>query len=144
MYQIGMVMIDKIKARILSAKDITDGSAKPLTPAYAKWKQRQYTGLSKKGLSIVRPGRSGVRDWFLSGGTLNSFGVKRCTENQVVIGFTNSRANLVAHIQQGMCQMFGVSPSDAETLHEVVRGVLTTGNPSAASPVSWLKRSRAA
>lgn len=97
--------LGEIKARILSGLNVRDEDAKPLSPKYARFKQRQ--------------GGSNIRDWYLSGRTMGSLHVISADEHGFRIGFTDPTIQKRVAINQTRDQMFGASPDDKQKLAEL-------------------------
>jgi hypothetical protein len=113
MAAIGNVMVDTIKTRIQSGLNINDDPAKPLKPG--RNGRGGYPGYkSSHGLNPIR-------DWTLRGRTLGSMKVKAANENRVVIGFTDDKADLIAHINNLRERTFGISPKDRIVLQAAVQ-----------------------
>lgn len=100
------VLRDSMRTRMLAGLSVSDSPAKPLTPKYAATKQRR--------------GGQPVRDWKLTGKTLNSMAVLSASENRAVIGFSDPRAARIAAFNQRKERSFGVAPRDRQKLVEAV------------------------
>jgi hypothetical protein len=107
---IGTFMCDRIRRRIESGLNVNDAPAKPLVAWYEKSKGRR--------------GLSPLRDWTWRGRTLRSLAVKSASENHVTIGFTDSQADYIAHINNLRERAFGVSEQDRKGLREIVLATL--------------------
>src|SRR5690349_3850408 len=114
MAQIGSVWLEGTLSRVRRAVDATDAPAKPLKERYARMK--------------LRRGRAPVRDWqyrTATGVTLSAAKVKVASENQVSIGFITAQANMIVAIQNRQCKMWGVSPTDQQTVETAIRSMLS-------------------
>jgi len=118
METIGNVLLDSISRRIRNGFNASDAPSKALKPG--RNGKRGYP--EYKAAHGLQP----IRDWFLTGRTMRSLKVKSASENRVVIGFINARADRVAHINNMRGRAFGVSPKDREALNAVVRAVMKT------------------
>ena len=118
METIANVLLDSISRRILNGFNANDAPSKALKPG--KNGKRGYP--EYKAAHGLQP----IRDWFLTGRTMRSLKVKSASENRVVIGFSNSNADRVAHMNNLREKAFGVSPKDRLALNAVVRAVLKT------------------
>lgn len=124
MQAIGQVGADSIIDRIRSGKNANDAPSKPLS---MKYREKKYpNGRIRFGADQgyraykVKRGLPPVRDWKLTGWTLGSLKVKSASENRVVVGFINSRADTVAHINNQRERAFGLSPNDNRGLRSAV------------------------
>lgn len=103
-HHLSQVLADSIKTRIKSAVDINDAPAAPLTKAYARYK--------------TRTGRRPVRDWNLTGATLQAIAPLAAADGQIRVGFNSDRAAKIAAMNQHLrvagqrTEMWGVAPSD--------------------------------
>src|ERR1700675_440408 len=109
MMSIGQACLDHVTARILSAHDVADNPARPLTAKYAERKQAGRRVSNSPDEKYVG---SGVRDWKLRGWTLQALKVKSASEDVARIGFTNPRAQQIVNGIQRYGPMWGLSPSD--------------------------------
>ncbi len=103
MVELGKVVRDSVRVRILRAVDVSDQPAPPLKKkvkgrGYPEWKAR------------VRP--PAIRNWRLTGRTMGAMRVLSANQNRVVIGFSDAVANLRAWYNNRRHRQFGMSPSD--------------------------------
>ncbi|HEY1898123.1 MAG TPA: hypothetical protein VGG62_17720 [Terracidiphilus sp.] len=118
---IGQVVLDHIKARIQSVKDVTDSQAKPLKESYAEQKrQGRYVVLGGPKKYSGLP----VRDWTLRGRTMQSLKVKVASEERVTIGPTSQETTMIVLARNKKDKMWGLSPSDYEALYTEVRSAI--------------------
>ena len=110
MSTIGNFMVDRIKRRIESGRNVSDAPSRALKPAYQKAKTRR--------------GLNPVRDWTWRGRTLRSLAIKSANENRVVIGFVDPQADIIAHVNNLRERAFGASPEDRKSLREIVLATL--------------------
>ena len=120
MLTIGNALMTSIKTRIQSGLNISDSPAKPLKGVthgayipYARQKERH--------------GIAGLRNWTWTGRTLRSMKVLSVSENAGKIGFTDSKSDQVAHINNLREKAFGVSPNDRLVLQKAVFDIFKTG-----------------
>lgn len=121
MMSIGQVVLDHIRERIQSAKDVTDSPSKPLRPSYAEEKAKgRYVALGGPTKYRGKP----VRDWTLRGRTMQACKVKTASQNSVVIGPTSDETSKIMMWRNRVDNMWGISPSDHEAMLAVVRASL--------------------
>ncbi len=118
METIGNVLLDSISRRIRNGFNASDAPSKALKPG--RNGKRGYPEYK------MAHGLQPIRDWVLTGRTMGSLKVKSASENRVVIGFINSNADRVAHVNNLRERAFGVSPKDRQALNAIVRAVLKT------------------
>jgi hypothetical protein len=125
MRQIGQSLLDSIGARIRRAENVEDAPAKPLKPGRVTARGQQTLGYPDYK---ARRGYNPVRDWisFIANPrgrmkTLAAMQVKEASENRVVIGFIDPKADMIAHLNQLRERQFGVSPKDRVVLIGAVR-----------------------
>ncbi|HXP88836.1 MAG TPA: hypothetical protein VN841_29210 [Bryobacteraceae bacterium] len=112
MQRIGQAVLDSIAARIARGENADDEAARPLKPG-----RRGHRGYPDyKSARGLQP----IRDWKWSGRTMRSMKVLTASENRVVIGFVDARADAIAHINNLREQQFGVSPKDRNALNAAV------------------------
>ncbi len=127
MFTIGSVVLDSaIIPRIASGRDITDASARPLSPRYLAEKTGQD---GKGGRRVVGGGNrkylgSDKRDWTLRGATLRSLKVKSASEMRVTLGPITEEAAKIITARNRLDHMWGLSPRDYEALYAIVRQTL--------------------
>ena len=109
MMDLGQFMSNTKASRIQSGRNSLDQQAHPLTPRYARRK--------------VKMGLQGIRDWTYRGKTMRSMGVKRVSNDQVVVGFTDDQANTIAWHQNLREPMFEASPQDRLAMEGFLRGM---------------------
>ena len=114
MLTIGTALADSVRKRIKSGVNAAGNQSKALNPRYAKTKQR-------KGLQPLR-------DWFYTGRTLASLAVLSTNENAGKVGFTNTKADRIAHTLNATDKAFGISDSDRAALNEALSRLLHGGN----------------
>ena len=116
MEAIGNVLLESISRRILNGFNANDAPSKALKPGRS----------GKRGYPEYKTahGLQPIRDWFLTGRTMRSLKVKSASENRVVIGFINSSADRVAHLNNLREKAFGVSPKDRLALNAIVLATL--------------------
>lgn len=120
MVGIGNVLLNSIKNRIRQGINSQDQDAKPLKAAtkgryvpYARYKQNR--------------GLAPIRDWTYTGRTMRSMKVLTASENRFQIGFTDAKADKIAHINNLYDKMFGTSPTDMKALTDAVYNLWRTG-----------------
>ena len=116
MLEIGNVVVDSIKARLHNGLNVRDEESKPLKPG--RNGKRGYPEYK------VAHGLQPIRDWVLTGRTMRSLKVKSASENRCVIGFINSNADAIAHINNLREKAFGVSPKNRQALRAIILAVL--------------------
>lgn len=119
MEAIGNAMVDTISQRIRTGMNASDSPAKPLKPG--RNGKRGYPDYK------LARGRAPIRDWVMRGLTMRSLKVKSANENRVVIGFVNPQADYIAHVNNKIERMFGVSGNDRKVLTEVVSATARQG-----------------
>ncbi len=95
-----------VKQRILFGTDISDGSAKPLSPKYARRKARDGRGA----------GRKPIRNWMFTGDMLRAMSILQAEEDFVEIGFSDPWQAIKAHLLREEDGMWGFSPHDVTQL----------------------------
>lgn len=93
-----------ILPRLAKGLTTSDAPAPPLKEKYAKQKKRR--------------GKSGIRDWELSGRTKRSLKVLTAKTNECTISFVDAETNKRAHVNNQLVRQFGLSPSDERILGE--------------------------
>ncbi len=116
MLAIGNVVRDSIAARIGKGLNAEDAPAKPLKPG--RNGKRGYPDYK------VARGLQPFRDWFWTGRTMRSLKAKAASENRVTIGFVDSNADRIAHVNNLREKQFGVSPKDRLALRAIVLAIL--------------------
>lgn len=127
MRHIGEQLLVKIRDRMASGMTVTDSPAPELSRGYAKFKTQKM-------------GRPDVRDWYLTGITMAHLRVKRSGTGVAVLGFlpgirryskkatggqTKDKSvpiELIVRKNQRRSMQWGLSPSDAQVLQNLVRG----------------------
>lgn len=124
MLAIGQVAANSIKTRILGGQNAADQKAKPLSMKYRKRpdKKGRITYGADTGYRAfkLKRGRAPIRDWFLSGDTLDALRVKSASENRVVVGFINEKSDRIAHTNNLREKAFGLSPNDMKAVHAAI------------------------
>lgn len=123
MMTIGQVVRDHIVWRIKQHQDVNDSQARPLTERYKQEKLRgRYVALGGprkfKGTEF--------RDWTLRGRTLDAVRVKSASQERVTIGPTSPETAKIIASRDKKDHMWGVSPSDRDTMVAVVYETLRT------------------
>src|ERR1051325_9658174 len=126
MRQIGQTLADSISKRIHAGVDVNDTAAKPLK-ASARGTVRKGAHYPSYGAYKAATGKQNLRDLFLSGRTMRSLKVLSVSENKGVIGFTDQKADLIAHLNILRDRQFGVSPKDRAVLNQAVFQMLSSG-----------------
>lgn len=118
MQTIGSAVLDSIAARIRAGLNVNDSPAKRLS----------FDKKGAYGRRKVRKGLQAVRDWTWTGNTMRALAVKSVSENRVVIGFSDPKSDMIAHVNNRREKQFGVSPKDRGVLTRVVLAVLRQVN----------------
>lgn len=113
--------------RISTGINANDASAKPLKPGkngkpgYPEWKIRWGGQPIRNWISPRRKplGRQKI---------VNSLRVKTANENRAIIGFLDPNTDSVAHINNKVERMFGLSPKDRIEMMRILKSVLYTNN----------------
>ena len=92
------VLSDSIRDRISRGINANDQPATALRKAYANRE--------------IRPGARPIRDWRLTGRTMNALQPVPRSDGNLAVGFNDARASQIAAINNAHEKMFGVSPSD--------------------------------
>jgi hypothetical protein len=98
----GTILNASIDARLSKGLDANDQPAAQLTTAYARYKRRI--------------GKTGIRDWSLTGRLRRSMKVLSGAPNKAVLGFTDAITNLKAVFNNRRVRQYGVSPTDRKVL----------------------------
>lgn len=110
--------------RISSGINANDAPAKPLKrgkngkSGYPEWK-------AARGIAPVRNWISPRRGTFGRIKLMRALKVKTTNENRAIIGFIDPSTDAVAHINNKLERMFGLSPKDKEAMKETLRNVLS-------------------
>lgn len=115
MADIGNVVLESIKDRILLARNADDAPAKPLAIKYADW---------KSSAKNKYPGKSRLRDWSLRGKTLRSLKVKVASEDRATLGPTDPQSQMIVAVQNRRQRQWAVSPKNLEVLYAAVQRTL--------------------
>lgn len=119
MASLGDDVTNDVLARIKKGVNCDDQPAKPLKPGrngkkgYPEQKEARGIPGIRNWISPVRWPRNRIK-------TLRALKVKSANENRVVIGFIDSRADQIAHINNRQEKMFGLSPKNKEKLVSIV------------------------
>jgi hypothetical protein len=113
------VLATSIRTRIKRGLDVNDNPAPRLS---GRGKLGGYAGLK------ARRGLNPIRDWTLTGQTLQALQPLQTLPGQISVGFTDARAARIAAINNARSKQFGVSPSDRRNfiaaLNTIVRSFL--------------------
>jgi hypothetical protein len=111
---IGTALADSVRKRIHSGINAAGSPSKALSPRYAKTKQ-------KKGLQ-------NLRDWFYTGKTLASLQLLSTNENAGKVGFSNTKADRIAHVLNATDKAFGIATTDRAAMNDALSRILHGGN----------------
>jgi hypothetical protein len=111
MRALGQQIITLNIARWDRAVNAADQDAKPLSFKVAKSGNRRGYAIQKQR----KTGRN-RRDWWLTGALRASFQVIEAVTNRVRVGWNDGRMIVRMRFNQGIDQMFGISPSDEAVL----------------------------
>ena len=109
--EIGEVMLDSMKLRILKGINADGQKASPLSPAYARIKAE------------IRNTRRPIRDMFLSGMTLNDYRVRKAHGGQIVCEPASTEAQKRAILAQRIEPMFGFTNAEEKAVVKHVRQI---------------------
>jgi hypothetical protein len=127
-----------VKGRIQRGLNVYDSPAAPLATTGKRNKRYAYFKAGyKRKRGLPTRGGGEIRDWTLTGHTLQQLKTIRATVNRAVIGFLDAvapgrriAAGVIAYILNRKDRQFGLSPSDQRVMSEAVkselRGVVTT------------------
>ncbi|HEY4359398.1 MAG TPA: hypothetical protein VGN17_00415 [Bryobacteraceae bacterium] len=117
MANIGKVLAKSMRDRIGSGLNALDRNAKPLKPGRTGRNGQELRGYPDyKQYRGLQP----IRDWLYSGRTLRSLQVLSVNQNRGTIGFTDAKADQIAHFNNLIEKAFAVSPKDAIALQQAV------------------------
>jgi hypothetical protein len=106
MLSFGQAFAADVRARILRAEDVNDQPARPLKPKYARFKARKYP--------------PAIRNWRLTGRTLDDLQCIHYAPNLAIIGFTDPVALKRMLINNRRVPQFGASPKNIENINRVI------------------------
>jgi hypothetical protein len=121
MMQLGDFMCGVKVRRIKAGLNSEDSQAKPLKPG--RNGRGGYPALKRKR------GLQAVRDWTLTGRTLQAMKTLSASENSCTIGFDGSRANAIAYFNEKREPAFAASPSDRAALRAYLSNLLEEHRP---------------
>lgn len=110
MYDLGTIGVEAVKRRLAAAQGPEDGSAKPLTVRYAKWKSRQ--------------GGSNRRNLTFTGNLLRNFQVRTVSDGRAKANLSTRKDRIKGRANQAIEPWMVFSPRNRQAVIEETRKTL--------------------